>query len=263
MARGIPVRSAEGARRIVCALTLLGAVALSGCATMIRGTTQPVTVVTDPPGAKCTLKAGDSDGPWSVAETPGVVEVKRGRAPLEVTCTKPGHFDAVERIEASSANRSSADTPEQGVLLAGSGAALAIPWGAPQLALFAAASPAAVPLFIGLLLAAPVTIAVDYGSGAMFAYPPVIAVLIVPSEFPDEGARNEYFADLERRFDEALQKRRKANDDYCRAAATFELVKWKCERLRKQEEAFRTERRQWLAENRAKTSIKAVPTTSP
>jgi hypothetical protein len=84
-----------------------------------------------------------------------------------------------------------------------------------------------------------------------------------PNTTPESLDLYRIFADLERRFDEALQKRRKANDDYCRAAATFELVKWKCERLRKQEEAFRTERRQWLAENRAKTSIKAVPTTSP
>jgi hypothetical protein len=140
--------------------------------------------------------------------------------------------------------------------LAGSGAALAIPLAAPQTAfLLAAASPAGAAVAIGLLLAALVTIAVDYGSGAMFAYPPAIVVLMVPSEFPDEGVRNAYFADLERRFDTALQERRKANDAYCRTASTFELVKWKCETLRKQEEAFLAERRQWLAETRAKATV--------
>jgi hypothetical protein len=203
------------------------------------------------------------EGPCHVGETPGSVEVHQSKEQLVVTCAKPGHLDAVERVESSLRGRSD-DPPEQRVLMAGSGAALAIPWAAPQVTLLAAAvSPAAAPLLIGLLLATPVTVAVDYGSGAMFRYPSAIVLIMPPAEFPGEDTRNACFADLERRFDAALQQRRQENDSYCRTASKFELVAWKCERLRKQEATLPAERRQWLAAERAGTEVLAVPTRSP
>jgi hypothetical protein len=175
-----------------------------------------------------------------------------------------GYLDTVERIEALAADQFSAETPEQRILLAGSGAALAVPLGAPQaMLLIGAATPAAAPLVIGLLLAEPVTLLVDLSSGALYGYPSTIVVLMVPANFRDGGARDAYFADLERRFEAALQKRRQENDAYCRTASTFELVQWKCERLRQQEAAFLAERTQWLAEARAKAAVTAPSGTSP
>lgn len=74
----------------VAAVAALGA-ALSGCATIVEGTTQPVSVNTTPvEGAQCTLT--NSQGTWYVS-SPGSVIVHKSRTALNVTCTKPGLAD--------------------------------------------------------------------------------------------------------------------------------------------------------------------------
>jgi hypothetical protein len=63
-------------------------VALSGCATIVEGTTQSVSVNTAPEqGAQCTLV--NSEGTWYVT-TPGTTTVHKTKTDLDVTCTKPG-----------------------------------------------------------------------------------------------------------------------------------------------------------------------------
>ena len=67
---------------------LLCASGLSGCATIIEGTTQPVSVNTTPQdGAKCTLT--NSEGTWYLT-TPGSTTVHKTRHDLTVACTKDG-----------------------------------------------------------------------------------------------------------------------------------------------------------------------------
>jgi len=63
-------------------------VALSGCATIVEGTTQSLSVNTVPSdGAQCTLT--NSQGIWYVT-TPGSVTVHKTKTDLDVTCNKDG-----------------------------------------------------------------------------------------------------------------------------------------------------------------------------
>lgn len=68
----------------------LGALVLccTGCANMVRGTTEPITVESpDCPGAVCTL--ANKKGSWTVT-TPGSIVIPRSDDPIKVTCEKDG-----------------------------------------------------------------------------------------------------------------------------------------------------------------------------
>lgn len=76
----------------------MAGIALTGCATIIEGTTQPVSVNSTPEqGAQCTL--ANSQGTWYVT-TPGSTTVHKTKTDLDVTCTKPG-FQAGHIVAAS------------------------------------------------------------------------------------------------------------------------------------------------------------------
>jgi len=63
--------------------------ALSGCATIVDGTTQSVSVNTTPEnGAACTLV--NSQGTWYLT-SPGSTTVHKTKTDLDVTCAKPGY----------------------------------------------------------------------------------------------------------------------------------------------------------------------------
>jgi hypothetical protein len=82
---------------------LLGLVALvvSGCASMISGTNQSLSVsTTGCPGATCQLT--NSKGTWYVT-VPGSVTVHRGYGDMTVVCKKDGFSDA--RAQVSSATK--------------------------------------------------------------------------------------------------------------------------------------------------------------
>jgi hypothetical protein len=88
----------------VAALAALGAAA-SGCATIVEGTTQSVSVNTTPvQGAQCTLI--NSQGTWYTT-SPGSVVVHKTKTNLDVTCQKegyqPGHLVAVSHFGATTA----------------------------------------------------------------------------------------------------------------------------------------------------------------
>lgn len=74
---------------IVAMATVLGL--LSGaCSTIVEGTDQPVTVITDPPGAACTVeRAGVAIA--VIDPTPGAITVDKSRDTLAVTCEKVDH----------------------------------------------------------------------------------------------------------------------------------------------------------------------------
>lgn len=72
------------------AVLVLSLALLSGCATVISGTSQVVTISTLPGAATCTVyRAGEPA--QSIALTPGNVRLKRDRKDLTITCAKEGY----------------------------------------------------------------------------------------------------------------------------------------------------------------------------
>ena len=64
---------------------------LTGCATIIKGTSQDILVSTPPTThASCTLSNGE--GNW-VVSTPGRVRVSKSKEDILIRCTKPGYQD--------------------------------------------------------------------------------------------------------------------------------------------------------------------------
>jgi hypothetical protein len=65
---------------------------LSGCATIVSGSSEDVAVQTpSAPGATCVLS--NQEGSWT-AVTPGAAHVQRGHNDLLIICTKPGYQEA-------------------------------------------------------------------------------------------------------------------------------------------------------------------------
>jgi hypothetical protein len=82
----------------LAAVAALG-VAMSGCASIVEGTTQSVAITSSPQdGAKCTLTS--SEGVWYVT-TPGNAQVHKTKNNLDVVCTKAGFRDGHRTIEPS------------------------------------------------------------------------------------------------------------------------------------------------------------------
>lgn len=75
-------------KRSFCLLVaMFGAMELTGCASIVDGTTQSVSIKTTPvEGARCTLT--NNKGKWFVDSTPGSVTVHRSYEPLYVICQK-------------------------------------------------------------------------------------------------------------------------------------------------------------------------------
>ncbi len=72
----------------IAAIAAMGA-ALSGCATIVDGTKQSVSVSTTPvEGAACRLT--NSEGTWFLT-SPGSVEVHKTKNDMTITCTKDGY----------------------------------------------------------------------------------------------------------------------------------------------------------------------------
>ncbi|GEM_PF-812861 len=71
-------------------------VSLSGCASVIKGSSQTIAIATPPTsGASCVLTS--KEGNWPVV-TPGVVKVERSKEDIVIRCTKPGWQDAMQTI---------------------------------------------------------------------------------------------------------------------------------------------------------------------
>jgi len=79
----------------IAAVAALG-VAVSGCASVIKGTTQSVAITTPPTtGARCILSS--KEGNWEVM-SPGVAKVSKSKEDIQVTCTKVGWQNATATI---------------------------------------------------------------------------------------------------------------------------------------------------------------------
>jgi hypothetical protein len=83
------------AKHFGAAVALAGSLA-SGCATITQGTSQPLTINTDPTGAICSVRKDDKEV-GVVNPTPGTVQVEKGWGPLSVACKKEGHIDEEAR----------------------------------------------------------------------------------------------------------------------------------------------------------------------
>jgi uncharacterized protein YceK len=207
-------------------------VGLSGCATVIRGTTQSIVVVTDPPGAQCHVAAAAGRAPV-LHDTPGSITVNRG-SDVVVTCRKDGHFDtrtlliagereSMAREYLEEAKSLSADEAKAAEVGTATAATAAVMVGTPALvsaAMFSPAVAVAAPLLVVAAIAAPAAMLVDAGSGANSAYQPSLMLMLMPASFPDAGARDAYLARYATALDaddERLRARGKATCGlYCR-----------------------------------------------
>jgi hypothetical protein len=67
---------------------------LAGCVSVFEGTSQDISVVTNPIGARCAFKRDDGMTMGSVESTPAKLTVRKSKYDLTIICTKPGYQDA-------------------------------------------------------------------------------------------------------------------------------------------------------------------------
>ncbi len=81
-------------------LPLLGLMLTTGCASITQGTTQSVSVVTDPPGAVCIItREGVQVG--MVSPTPGTLRIDKSSRALDVRCTLDNHEPGLTTVPSS------------------------------------------------------------------------------------------------------------------------------------------------------------------
>lgn len=79
-------------------MTVITAMSLTSCASIVSGTNQSVSVKTGKiTGANCELK--NNKGKWYVSSTPGSVVVNRSYKNLEIECTKKGYPTGKESVK--------------------------------------------------------------------------------------------------------------------------------------------------------------------
>lgn len=82
-------------------LMVLLIVLLSGCASILSGRSQTLTVESNPPGAKCELlREGRVIG--TVEQTPGAIKIEKTKHDIDVICKKQGFVDS--KVFAESGN---------------------------------------------------------------------------------------------------------------------------------------------------------------
>ena len=93
-AGGKPDRGGLTMRWLLLPVILPAALLVSGCATVIAGTNQTLTVNSVPQGATCRLTR-DGTEVATIASTPGTLALGKSSGYLRVVCAKPGYLDAV------------------------------------------------------------------------------------------------------------------------------------------------------------------------
>ena len=78
-------------------LGLGGLLALGGCATVVKGSSQNVTVITDPPGASCVFRRGGVNI-GVINPTPGTLAIDKSSVAIDVRCTKQGYAEAAGSV---------------------------------------------------------------------------------------------------------------------------------------------------------------------
>jgi hypothetical protein len=77
----------------IAGLFALG-VTLSGCASVIEGTSQIITVNTNPSGADCSLNRMPEGVIGRVSGTPSGVTIRKTKYDITIKCNKPGYQEA-------------------------------------------------------------------------------------------------------------------------------------------------------------------------
>jgi uncharacterized protein YceK len=78
-------------------LTILAALGLQGCATILSGTSEKIAVASNPPGATCDLKRNGAV--IGSVTTPGTLDVEKTKYGIDVLCRKEGYQDATGFLE--------------------------------------------------------------------------------------------------------------------------------------------------------------------
>ncbi|OGT36989.1 MAG: hypothetical protein A3F11_09275 [Gammaproteobacteria bacterium RIFCSPHIGHO2_12_FULL_37_14] len=80
---------------LVSLISIIGL--LSGCASIVSGTSQRISVSTAPAkGASCSLE--NNKGKWYLNNTPGTVTVNRSFNDLQINCKKPGYTPTFKQV---------------------------------------------------------------------------------------------------------------------------------------------------------------------
>jgi len=74
-------------------LILSGCVALCGCVSVFEGTSQDISINTNPTGASCVLERPQLPI-GSVVTSPGTVTVRKSKYDITIKCNKPGYQEA-------------------------------------------------------------------------------------------------------------------------------------------------------------------------
>lgn len=86
--------------RFIVLASAIAVLGLSGCASIVDGSHQVLSVVTpDVKGATCTMT--NSKGTYYINSTPGTVTVHRAYGELHVDCTKAGYQDALLTVKSN------------------------------------------------------------------------------------------------------------------------------------------------------------------
>src|SRR3990167_7322227 len=84
-------------KKLLMMVSGLALIELTGCASIVNGTNQSVSVNTRPvTGATCSLE--NDKGKWFVNQTPGSVTVHRSYKDLTINCEKRGYPKASKNI---------------------------------------------------------------------------------------------------------------------------------------------------------------------
>lgn len=86
--------------RSACLAAAAALLIASGCASIVKGTNQSVTVNTEPPGANCLLSR-DGQQIAVVNPTPGTIQVGKASGTISILCKKIGHQDAAGTLASS------------------------------------------------------------------------------------------------------------------------------------------------------------------
>jgi hypothetical protein len=84
-------------RKLSAIYILMNGLWLGGCASIVNGTNQSVSLDTpNARGATCTLENGK--GKWYVNQTPASVTVNRSYSDLKIACNKKGYYSGLKTV---------------------------------------------------------------------------------------------------------------------------------------------------------------------
>jgi hypothetical protein len=105
-------------RAISIAIAAAGLSALTGCASIVSGTNQPVSIHTGSvTGATCSLE--NNKGKWYIPSTPGTVVVNRDYNDLRINCEKKGYKPTYKQVASKTKGMAFGNVVFGGVIGAG------------------------------------------------------------------------------------------------------------------------------------------------